>query len=39
MQTVAKSQGSPEDVARAIADRHAEAVEFPSMMFPDDGPA
>jgi putative intracellular protease/amidase len=38
MQTVAKSQGSPEAIARAIADRHAEAVEFPSMMFADDAP-
>jgi hypothetical protein len=38
MQTVAKSQGSPVDIARAIADRHAEAVEFPAMMFADDAP-
>jgi putative intracellular protease/amidase len=38
VQTVAKRQDSPEDIARAIADNHAAAVEFPSMMFPDDAP-
>ena len=37
-QTVAKSQDSPEDVAAAIAEDHAAAVEFPSMMFADDAP-
>ena len=36
--TVAKSDESPEDVARAIADRYAAAVEFPTMMFADDAP-
>jgi putative intracellular protease/amidase len=37
-QTVAKGQDSPEDIAGAIADNHAAAVEFPAMMFPDEGP-
>ncbi len=36
--TVAKSDESPEDVAKAIADRYAAAVEFPTMMFADDAP-
>jgi DJ-1/PfpI family. len=38
VQTAAKTHDSPEDVAKAIADRHADSVEFPTMMFPDDGP-
>ena len=37
-QTVAKGQDSPEDIAGAIAENHAAAVEFPAMMFPDDAP-
>jgi putative intracellular protease/amidase len=37
-QTVAKRQDSPAEIAEAIADNHAAAVEFPTMMFPDDGP-
>jgi putative intracellular protease/amidase len=35
---MAKTQDSPENVARAIADNHAASVEFPSMMFADDAP-
>jgi putative intracellular protease/amidase len=38
LQTAAKIQDSPEDVARAIADNHAAAVEFPTMLFPDNAP-
>lgn len=38
VQKAAQVQGSPQDVARAIADAHAAAVEFPRMMFPDDAP-
>jgi putative intracellular protease/amidase len=38
VQTTAKNQGSPAAVAQAIADRHADAVVFPSMMSPDDAP-
>lgn len=34
----AKSDESPEDVAKAIADRYAAAVEFSTMMFADDAP-
>ena len=34
----AKSDEFPEDVAKAIADRYAAAVEFPTMMFADDAP-
>src|SRR5687767_14956827 len=37
-QTVAKRQDSAEEIAGAIADNHAAAVEFPAMMFPDEGP-
>jgi putative intracellular protease/amidase len=36
LQTTAK--GSAADVAQAIADNHAAAVEFPRMMFADDAP-
>ena len=36
--TVAKSDESSEDVAKAIADKYAAALEFPTMMFPDDAP-
>jgi putative intracellular protease/amidase len=38
VQTISKTQDSAVDTARAIADNHAAAVEFPSMMFPDDAP-
>ena len=38
VQTMAKTQDSPENIARAIADNHAAAVEFPSMMIPDGAP-
>src|SRR5437868_7876923 len=38
VQTMAKTQDSPETVAQAIADNHAAAVSFPSMMFADDAP-
>lgn len=38
VQTGAKGQDSPEDIAKAIADRHAAAVEFPTMLFADDAP-
>ena len=38
MMATAKSDESPEDVAKAIADRYAAAVEFPTMMFADDAP-
>ncbi|MFO1127861.1 MAG: hypothetical protein U1E66_05415 [Rhodospirillales bacterium] len=32
------SHQSPEDAAKAIADRHADAVEFPTMAFAEDAP-
>ncbi len=32
------TQISPDAVAAAIADKHADAVEFPSMMFAEDAP-
>jgi putative intracellular protease/amidase len=38
VQTISKTQDAAVDTARAIADNHAAAVEFPSMMFPDDAP-
>ena len=38
VQKAAKGRGSPEDVARAIADGHAAAVEFPQMSIPEDAP-
>lgn len=34
----AHGSGSPDDVAAAIADSHAAAVEFPSMLFADAAP-
>ena len=38
VQKAAKDRRSPEDVARAIADGHAAAVEFPQMSIPGDAP-
>ena len=38
VQTMAKTQDSPENIARAIADNHAASVAFPSMMISDDAP-
>ncbi|HSO42645.1 MAG TPA: hypothetical protein VLR47_07380 [Rhodospirillales bacterium] len=38
VQTLAKSDTSPEAVARAIADSHAAAVEFPTMEFAENAP-
>lgn len=38
VQKAAERHGSPEDVALAIASRHAAAVEFPEMLFPQDAP-
>jgi putative intracellular protease/amidase len=38
VQTVAKGDDSPEAIALAIANRHAAAVEFPTMQFADDAP-
>jgi putative intracellular protease/amidase len=38
VQTMAKTQNSPEEIAQAIADSHAASVQFPPMMFPDDAP-
>jgi putative intracellular protease/amidase len=38
VQKGAKSDQSPEDVAMAIADSHAAAVEFPEMLFPENAP-
>lgn len=38
VQTLAKSDDSPEGVAREIADRHAAAVEFPTMQFAENAP-
>ncbi len=38
VQTLAKTDDSPEAVAREIADRHAAAVEFPTMQFAEDAP-
>jgi putative intracellular protease/amidase len=35
---MAKTPDSPEQVAQAIADKHAEAAVFPSMMFADEAP-
>ena len=38
MQTVVKSDESPEDVATAIANSYAAAVEFPTMLSAQDAP-
>ena len=38
VQKVSKGDGSPEDVAMAIANRHAAAVEYPEMLIPEDAP-
>ena len=38
VQKTAQSHDSREDIAAAIADRHAAAVEFPTMLFADDAP-
>lgn len=38
VQTGVKSHESPEDVAMAIANSHATAIEFPTMLFADNAP-
>lgn len=38
VQKVSKGDGSPEDVAVAIANRHAAAIEYPEMLIPENAP-